>query len=138
MSANNHAGESLKTNPYDRRLGCRVPLELFMNEYVSERPHRALTTNISETGVFLNKVVSPLQRAWSVVSLEFELPGTGEVIWARGEICHDSLDSYFHGEGVRFTGMARFHAQLLRDYCIETRRSHLGRLLDRIRRARLQ
>ena len=110
--------------PQDRRLGNRVTLEMFLNEYIRDRPHRALAVNISETGVFLNKVITPVNRDSRVVALEFELPGTSELIWARGEICHDDLDAYFHGEGVRFTGMARYHARLLRDYCIEQRRDH--------------
>jgi hypothetical protein len=124
-------------SPNDRRLGFRVPLEMFLNEYVQDRAHRALTVNISETGVYLNKVLSPISRSNRVVGLEFELPGTGETIWARGEICYDSLDDYFHGQGVRFTGMPRLHARMLRDYCIEKRRAQLGDLLDRIRRAKV-
>lgn len=121
---------------HDRRLGYRVPLELFLNEYVHDRAHRAVTVNISDTGMYVNKVITPIARPSRVVSLEFELPGTGETIWARGEICYDSLDDYFHGQGIRFTGMARYHAKILRDYCIEKRRAQLGELLDRIRRNR--
>jgi hypothetical protein len=122
---------------HDRRLGCRVPLEMFLNEYVQDRAHRALTVNISETGIYLNKVIAPIERTNKVVGLEFELPGTGETIWARGEIAYDQLDDYFHGQGVRFTGMPKMHARMLRDYCIEKRRAQLGDLLDRIRRSKL-
>jgi hypothetical protein len=104
-------------NAQDRRLGFRVPMEIFLNEYVQDRAHRALTVNISDTGLYVNKVLTPLQRASRVVALEFELPGTGETIWARGEIAH--------------------HARLLRDYCIEKRRAQLGELLERIRRNRM-
>jgi hypothetical protein len=121
-------------NPHDRRIGVRVPLEMFLNEYVQDVPHRALTTNLSETGVFLNKVITPISRPSRVVSLELALPGTADTIWARGEICYDSIDDYFHGQGIRFTAMARAHARLLRDFCVETRRAHLGAMLDKIRR----
>jgi c-di-GMP-binding flagellar brake protein YcgR len=124
-------------NTLDRRLGFRVPMEIFLNEYVQDRAHRALTVNISDTGLYVNKVLTPLQRASRVVGLEFELPGTGETIWARGEIAHDALDDYFHGQGIRFTGMAKLHARMLREYCIEKRRVQLGNLLERIRRSRL-
>ena len=99
--------------------------------------HRALTVNISDTGLYVNKVLQPMQRANRVVALEFELPGTGETIWARGEITHDALDDYFHGQGIRFTGMAQLHARLLRDYCIEKRRAQLGTMLEKIRKSRL-
>jgi len=124
-------------NAHDRRLGFRVPMEIFLNEYVKDRAHRALTVNISDTGLYVNKVIQPMARDTSVVALEFELPGTGESIWARGEITHDAIDPYFHGQGIRFTGMAKLHARMLREYCIEKRRAQLGDLLDRIRRNRM-
>jgi len=122
---------------HDRRLGYRLPLEMFLNEYVQDRAHRALSVNISETGMYVNKVIQPLSRPTRVIGLEFQLPGTTEVIWARGEIAYDSIDEYFHGQGIRFTAMPRLHARMLRDYCIEKRRRQLGDLLDRIRRSRM-
>lgn len=120
----------------DRRLGFRVPTEMFMNQYISDQPFRAMAGNLSESGVLLNRVKStrkcrPGRR--QVVGLEFELPGTGEIIWARGEICYQAKDSYFYTDGVRFTAMPKVHARLLRDFCMESRRSHLGSLLQRIR-----
>ena len=118
---------------HDRRYGCRIPLEMFMNEYMNDLAHRALTVNISESGVYVNKVIRRLSRRSRVVGLEFELPGTGDEIWARGEICYDTLTDCFHGEGIRFTAMPRVHARLLRDYCAEARRRRLGALLDNIR-----
>jgi hypothetical protein len=135
MSHNNVGGAPMTA--HDRRLGFRVPMEIFLNEYVQDRAHRALTVNISDTGLYVNKVLQPMQRANRVVALEFELPGTGETIWARGEITHDALDDYFHGQGIRFTGMAQLHARLLRDYCIEKRRAQLGTMLEKIRKSRL-
>lgn len=120
--------------PQDRRLGFRIPLEIFLNEYVQDRPHRALTVNISETGLYANRMLTSLSRATRVIGLEFELPGTTETIWARGEICYDTLDEYFHGQGIRFAGMATLHARLLRDYCFQLRRATLAKHLDRMRR----
>ncbi|MFH0901467.1 MAG: PilZ domain-containing protein [Pseudomonadota bacterium] len=117
----------------DRRFGCRVPLEMFLNEYVKDRAHRALTANISESGIYLNRVAALSEASSAIVGLEFELPGTGETIWASGQVCHDSVDEYFHGQGVRFVGIARMHARLLRDYCIERRSSKLRELLRRLR-----
>jgi len=119
---------------HDRRLGTRIPLELLMNEYMQDRSYRALSVNISESGLYVNKVVGSLARRSRVVGLEFELPGTGEVIWARGEVCYDTIDDCFHGQGIRFTGMPKVHQRLIRDYCIEKRRAQLAGLLDRIRR----
>lgn len=121
----------------DRRMGFRVPSEMFLNQYISDEPYRAMAGNLSETGVLLNRVkaTGALQESQRVIGLEFELPGTGETIWARGEICFQGRDSYFHTDHVRFTAMPKVHARLLRDYCIESRRDHLGGLLGRIRRS---
>lgn len=122
----------------DRRMGFRVPTDMFLNQYIADRPYRAMAGNLSETGVLLNRVKAPqkgLGEVERVIGLEFELPGTGETIWARGEICYQGQDNYFHIDHVRFTGMPRVHARLLRDFCIESRREHLGGLLGRIRRA---
>lgn len=119
----------------DRRSGYRVPLELFLNQYVGDRLVRGLTANIGPTGLYL-QTARPLRSqlpAAGVVGLEFELPGTGEVIWARGEICYAAGDDFAMRSGIRFTGMASLHARLLRDYCIEARHRHLNSLLQGIR-----
>ena len=47
-----------------------------------------------------------------VVGLEFELPGTGEVIWARGAVCHERRGGPLTSAGVRFDAMPRVHARL--------------------------
>jgi len=118
----------------NRRLGFRVPLQMFLTQYVNDRPFRAGTSNVSEHGVYLNLIKgAPFCRDTSTVGLEFELPGTSEVIWARGEICYDQMDQYFHGTGIRFMAMPRVHARLVRDFVVECRRRHLGEMLDRIR-----
>lgn len=111
---------------------------MFMNQYIADRPYRAMVGNLSESGMFLNRVKAPqtpLRESQRTIGLEFELPGTSETIWARGEICYQGGDSYFYTDGVRFTGMPKIHARLLRDYCIESRREQLGGLLARIRSA---
>ena len=118
----------------DRRVGFRVPTEMFINQYIEDRPFRAMAGNLSESGLLLNRV-KPSKSELRVVGLEFELPGTGETIWARGEICSQRTDSYFYTDRVRFTAMPGVHARLLRDFCFESRRAHLSTLLRRIRGA---
>ncbi len=124
----------------DRRLGFRVPLQIFLNKYVKDRPFRALTSNLSETGIYLQVVKTPWMPEETEVTvpvgLEFELPGTQEIIWARGEVCYGASDDMVRGAGIRFTAMPTVHARLIRDYCVESRRAHLGALLGRIRNPR--
>jgi hypothetical protein len=119
----------------NRRLGVRVPLQMFLTQYVRDKPVRALTSNVSEHGAYLNLVKGGSYcRGDRVVGLAFELPGTGEVIWARGELCYEHANGYFRGAGVRFADMPRVHARLVRDFCVEHRREQLSALLERIRR----
>lgn len=118
-------------------MGFRVPINMFLTQYIRDRPQRALAANLSDTGISLQTVKMPwihkALRDRRAIGLEFELPGTGEVIWARGEVCHASDDPMVRQAGVRFTAMPTFYARMVRDYCIESRRKHLGSLLSRIR-----
>ena len=100
----------------DRRADGRIRTEMFLNQYVREQPYRALATNLSPTGLFLQKLAMPMTRHAPSVGLEFELPGTGEIIWAGAECRFDAVGSDFHLTGLRFTAMARKHERLIRDY----------------------
>jgi hypothetical protein len=119
----------------DRRLGFRVPLELMMTSYVRDRPLRVLTADVSDTGLRLHAVSPRTPGPGTLVGLELELPGTGDTIWASAEVCYAVPDMLASGLGVRFVAMARSHARLVRDFCVEHRRAHLGALLGRIRGA---
>ena len=117
----------------ERRLGVRVPLEVMMTSYVRDRPVRALTYDLSDSGIGVSAVSMLAPRPGMVMSLELELPGVAESIWAKGEVCYQDPGTIATGLGIRFLAMATAHARLVRDFCIETRRQHLGGLLARIR-----
>lgn len=119
----------------NRREELRVPLQIFLNEYVDDDPYRCMTYNLSTNGIYVNRLVQPVSRR-PVVGLEFEIPGTSEVVWARGEARFDSMDDYFHGTGILFTGIARKHKSLIRDYVHHQRSRQLERLLANVRRNR--
>lgn len=121
----------------------RVPLQMFLNEYVNDDPYHCMSFNLSPNGIYLNHLRQPVERLLQpvpetqVVGLEFELPGTSEVVWACGEVRFDAMDDYFHGTGVQFRGMARKHKNLVRDYVTESRTKRLRKLLASIRRNRM-
>ncbi len=122
----------------DRRED-RVPLQLFLTEYVDERPHRGVTTNISPTGLYVNRVSRPrwFARDSRFVQLELLLPGTSDTIWAHGEIRRDELDAELvHGAGIEIVGIARGHQRLRRDYVVEQQRQRLSQILELVRRNR--
>lgn len=128
----------------DRRETHRIPLRLFLNEYVNERMHRAMTTNVSPTGLYVHRVsgLKGLQfgRDDRYVQVELQLPGTSDTIWARGEVRYDDLglDPMIHGTGIFLTDIARGHARMLKEFVIDTKRQRLKQILELVRRNRYQ
>ncbi len=113
----------------ERRFAPRVRVEMFLTQYVRDFPFRALATNLSPSGLLIQKLVEPTIPLCRVVSVEFELPGSGEVVWARAEPRFDALDEDFHASGLTFTGMAAKHERLLHEFVFTkkfSRRSHQG------------
>jgi hypothetical protein len=103
----------------DRRFSPRVRVEMFLNQYIRDRPFRALATNLSPAGIQLRKLVERNVPLGRVVGVEFEIPGTGEVVWARAEPRFDALDEDFQMSGLAFTAMASKHERLLRAFVQE-------------------
>jgi hypothetical protein len=104
----------------DRRYEDRVPLEMYLNAYVDDRPRRAVTVNLSESGLFLNSLSRTPLPPFMPMGVELVLPG--ETIWAAGMLCYDEEDRYFYGTGIRFVAMAHRHARFLHDFLAEARR----------------
>jgi hypothetical protein len=120
--------DSLVPSRDDRRIDPRLRLQLYVNEYVKDRPYRALAVDISETGLALHKLTERIVPHAPIVGLEIALPGTSETIWAAAESRFDSVGPDFHVSGLRFHAMARKHHHLLRDY-VRERRLRIARLL---------
>jgi PilZ domain-containing protein len=135
----------------NRRDEGRVPMNAFLTEYVEDRPYRGMITNLSERGLCVQRLLRPTHRPNRVVQLEFQLPGTSEIIWARGEACFDELEvapfgpvgvaagarslgplTTIHSSGIRVVALAGPHARLMRDYVREKRRLHWKAALARI------
>lgn len=118
---------------HERRLGYRIPFESMVTSYVHDRPIRALTSNLSDTGINMSSISMLAPPPGLVVGLEIDIPGMDESIWASGQICYRKDDSLASGLGVKFVAMAKSQARIVRDFCIEMRRKHLGSILARIR-----
>ncbi|MBN2577028.1 MAG: PilZ domain-containing protein [Deltaproteobacteria bacterium] len=114
----------------NRRFDARIPLEMYVSTYVMDRPQRALTTDISESGLYLQALPQHPYPPRTPIGLEIELPVFGETIWVAGETCRDAHDDYSYGLGVRFTDMARLHQRMLRAYCRGARRRAAYRALE--------
>ncbi|HEY5088329.1 MAG TPA: PilZ domain-containing protein [Polyangia bacterium] len=117
----------LSPHPDNRRLSPRLRLQVVLNEYVWDRPYRALAMDVSEAGVAIQKVTEAAVPFAKMVALEVVLPGTNETIWASAEPMFDDVGRNVHVSGLRFVSMARKHERLIRDYLRE-RRERLLRL----------
>ncbi len=120
----------------NRRSLCRIPLQLSMTEHAHQQSTRCLSTDLNASGVQLNRLVAPGWEHPRVVGLEFQLPGTADVIWARGEVRFHRVGRFFHRTGLRFTGMARSHERLLDEWVLELQARRLRRTLADLRRSR--
>jgi len=114
-------------------MGFRIPYSTMLTSFVHERPMRALAEDLSDTGMRLHAVTPRAPAPGTMMSLEMVLPDSDDTIWATGQVCHRKPDDLAAGLGIRFVAMAQLHARRLRDFCMESRRAHLGGLLARIR-----
>jgi hypothetical protein len=92
----------------------------YVEQIVGDDPHRCFTSDLSAVGLYMERPIEPLERHSNLVQLEIPLPATSDAIWAKGEVVYDRFDALFHGTAVRFTGMARFHQRMLREWLRET------------------
>lgn len=112
------------SRPSNRRNSTRFPVGFYIEQIIQDDLHRSFTTDISPIGLYMERVASPLDRRSNVVQLEIPLPHTSDAIWAKGEVIYDRFDALFHGTAVRFTGMARNHQRLLREWLRESEKEH--------------
>jgi hypothetical protein len=106
----------------NRRRSERHQVGFYVDQIVEDDPFRCFTTDLSAIGLYMERLVEPLRRCSSVVQLEIPLPETSDSIWAKGEVVYDRFDALFHGTAVRFTGMARTHQRMLREWLRESGR----------------
>ena len=121
----------------DRRTDNRVRVDMFLNQYVHDEETRILAVDVSECGLSLTRLAESVTRRVRVVGLEFELPGTGESIWAAAETRFEWLDDDFYHAGVRFVAMARKHVRLVRDWVYDRHNPVRTSSLHRFRQQQL-
>ncbi len=101
----------------DKRRNGRVPLDIYLNKYVAGVPYMARASNISKEGVSLAHLIEPSQNGRRV-GLQFQLPGSEEVIYAEGEVVREwaELTRKREGSGIRFTLLTERHKRLIEQY----------------------
>jgi len=108
----------------DKRKKTRVPLDIYLNKYMGGVPYMARTADISPDGVGLARLIEP-QHHGKRVGLQFQLPGSEEVIYAEGEVVREWVGARrTEGNGVRFTLLTERHRRMIDAYVHESRDEH--------------
>ena len=120
--------DTLSLGGDNRRQAARLRLNSVMNQYVGNDGFPGLAVNVSEKGLSV-RAASPLRSPERpIVTLELELPGTNETIWASAQPRFRTGGPGFELSGLHFLSMAQKHQRLLSDY-VRERRERLRRLL---------
>jgi len=96
----------------EKRKTGRAPLDIYLNKYVGGVPYMARTSDISSEGVSLAHLIEP-QHQGRKVGLQFQLPGSAELIYAEGEVVREWAGSKAERSGVRFTLLSERHRRMI-------------------------
>ncbi|MBI3182240.1 MAG: PilZ domain-containing protein [Myxococcales bacterium] len=99
----------------EKRKSGRVALDIYLNKYVAGVPYMARTSDISPEGLNLAHLIEP-QVPGKRVGLQFQLPGSEEIIYAEGEIVREWIGGGAEGSGIRFTLLTERHRRLIDQY----------------------
>lgn len=101
----------------EHRRQRRVPLDIYLNKYVAGVPYMTRSADISREGLRLARLIEP-DVPGRRIGLQFQLPGTDEVIYAEGEVVREWADEAGaeEGAGVRFTLLTERHRRLIDQY----------------------
>ena len=107
----------------NQRKSERAPCDIYLNKIIDEARHLARARDISPDGIWLSKVLEPVHQGREV-GLEFQLPGSSEVIWAAGEVVREDdrevSGGNVEGSAVRFTAMADRFRRMIEVYVSRT------------------
>lgn len=105
----------------NQRKFRRAPLDIYLNKYVAGVPYMARTSDISSEGLSLSRLIEP-EAAGTRVGLQFQLPGSEELIYAEGEVVRGWLDTpeSDEGSGVRFTLITERHKKMIEQFVART------------------
>jgi c-di-GMP-binding flagellar brake protein YcgR len=106
-------GETFVT---DKRKRNRAPLDIYLNKFISGVPYMTRASDISREGLGLSRLIEP-QQPDKRVGLQFQLPGSDEVIYAEGEVVREWLEAEAKERaGIRFTLLTERHRRMIDAY----------------------
>lgn len=99
----------------DKRKNARASMDVYMNKYISGTPYLSRTRDISPEGVSLSRLLEP-EHSGKRVGLQFQLPGSEEIIYAEGEVIREWVAERVERSGVKFTLLTERHRRMIRDF----------------------
>jgi hypothetical protein len=101
---------------FENRVEPRKPLDVYLNKLVEDEPYMVRSSDISATGIYLHKLIEPELDEGTMVSLEFMLPNSEEVLWARGTVMRETRRWGTDGLGIWFTILPGTYRRLIEDF----------------------
>lgn len=102
----------------DKRKARRAPLDIYLNKYMGGVPYMSRAADISHEGLSLARLLEPQHEARRI-GLQFQLPGSEEIIYAEGEVVREWVESATakrERSGVRFTLLTERHRRMIDAY----------------------
>jgi hypothetical protein len=106
----------MDAHDFENRVEPRKPLDVYLNKVVGDEPYMVRSSDISTTGIYLHKLIEPELDEGTMVSLEFMLPNSNEVLWARGTVMRETQRWGNDGLGVWFTILPGAYRRIIEDY----------------------
>lgn len=94
----------------------RVPLEIYVKVLHGERVARALTRDISVSGLFLSAMTLKSVRAGTLVDLEFSLQGSEELIRTRALAVRNAKVIGFDTTALHFVELPLYAHEVIEQY----------------------
>lgn len=95
------------------RRNRRVPIDIYINKMINGVPFLARTRDISRDGLYVHRILEPGTPTGAHLAVEFQLPGSEEVIWTEAERVHGDPDA---GTGLRFRDLSARQRRLISDF----------------------
>jgi hypothetical protein len=90
----------------ERRSAPRFPVSVHIAQHVEGQTHRCVASNLSASGLYMERPIGSFVRHSADVELEIPLPDGAAPLRTHAEIVYDCFDARFHGTAVRFTQMS--------------------------------
>ncbi|HEX5657492.1 MAG TPA: PilZ domain-containing protein [Polyangiales bacterium] len=90
----------------ERRGAPRMSVTVAVEQHVEGQTHRCLASNLSLSGLFMERPLSSFVRHSADVEVQIPIPDGEDPLWASAEIVYDCFSALLHGSALRFKSMS--------------------------------